>query len=159
MDMQPYSFSIANGYQHLEHVKRGTTSDAVTFHFAAIKRPSEEAHADSNSTPATYSSALRTARSVKPEHAALQLQMLPSPATEVFTGDAPTSSSQVPVPFVIVRRSGTAATFATLLVPSGDATPEVKLEQTGDGQFKVESAGSVDVFSDLHGLTFQRHAR
>ena len=159
VNMQPYRFNTASGYQHLEHVNRGITSDAVTLHFAADKRPSEEAHAESNSTPATYNSDRTTTHSEKSEHAELTLQMLPSPATEVFTGDAPTSSSQVPVPFVIVRRSGTTTNFVTLLVASGSATPEVHFEQTGDGQFKVESAGWVDVFSDTGGLTLQHHAR
>jgi hypothetical protein len=158
--MQPYSFNAANGYQHLAHVKHGTTSGALMFRFAADKRPfEEEAHADSNSTPATYNSAQWLAHSEKPEHAELQLEMLPSPATEVFIGEAPTRSSQSAVPFVIVRRSGTSVTFVTLLAPSDGLTPEMHLKQTGSGQFEIESAGSLDIFSDTKGFKYQHRER
>ena len=157
--MQPYIFDAANGYQHLEHVKHGTMSDALMLHFAADKRPSKEAHAESNSTPATYNSAQWIAPSEKPEHAELQLEMLPSPATEVFIGDAPTKNSPSPVSFVIVRRSFRTGMFVTLLTPSAGAAPNVHITKRGDGQFQVESADSVDTFSDTKGFAFQHHMR
>jgi hypothetical protein len=158
-DMQPYSFTWTNGYQHLSRVKHGTTSDLLTVRFRADKKPSEETRADSNSTPATIDSAPRPTGPAKPVHAELQLQMLPSPATEVFTGDGPTRSSQIPVPFVIARRSGTTAAFVTLLTPSGGPAPQIHVKQTGDGQFQIEAAGWVDTFSDAKGLNFQHRVR
>jgi hypothetical protein len=159
VDMQPYSFNVANGYQHLAHVKHGTTSDALMLHFAADKQPSEEAQADSNSTPATYNSAQWVRHSERPEHAELQLEMLPSPATQVFTGDAPTRSSQSPVPFIIVRRTGTTETFVTLLTPSAGAPTNLHIRKMADGRFQIESAASVDTFSDTKGFAFEHHVR
>jgi hypothetical protein len=156
MAMEPYTFTGTNGYQHLSQVIHGITSDEITTRFVADRKPSPIA-GESDSTPATYDSAPRPKAEVA--HAELAVQMLGSTETEVFTGGSPSRDSQTPVPFVIVRRSGTAATFVTLLVPSGGTTPEVHLKQTGDGQFEVESAGSVDTFSDAKGFTFQRHAR
>jgi hypothetical protein len=157
MDIQPYSFTIANGYQHLSHVKHGTTSDVIMLNFAADKRPSEEAHADSNSTPATYNSATGNVHSEKPEHAELQLEILPSPATEVLVGDAPSRNSQSPVPFVIARRSLMTGTFVTLLTPSAGASPGLHIRKTGGAQFQIESADSVDTFSDVKGFAFEHH--
>jgi hypothetical protein len=154
--VEPYTFSGTNGYQHLSHVMHGSTPDDIATHFVADRKPAPVA-SESDSTPATYDSAPRPKSDTA--HAELDLQMLGAPATEVFTGGGPSRDSQTPIPFVIVRRSGISTTFVTLLVPSGGPTPEVRLKQIGEDQFEVESAGSVDTFSDAKGFKLQRHAR
>jgi hypothetical protein len=157
VDMEPYTFNGTNGYQHLSDVKHGTTSGDIATRFIADRKPSPIA-GESDSTPATYDSA-PPRRSAETAHEELNMQMLGSPGTEVFTGGGPSRDSQIPVPFVIVRRLGTTITFITLLVPSDGSAPEMRLKQTVNGQFQIESAGSVDTFSDTKGFAFEHHVR
>ena len=159
VDMQPYSFTGTNGYQHLSHVKRGSTSDLLTVRFVTEKKQSDEAHSDSNSTPATLDSAPRLASDDRPMHADLQLQMLASPGTELLTGDAPTRSSQVPVPFIIARRSGKETSFITLLGVSQEPASGLRLTRRQDGQLQIEAAHWVDTFSDSQSPTYKHLSR
>jgi hypothetical protein len=161
VDMTPHTFTAANGYQHLLHVMHGDSAADLNLHFVAERKPSIS-NLDSNSPPATYDSAPRRTPT-ETTHAQLALQMLGIRATEVFTGDAPSRESQVPVPFVIVRRTGTSVTFVTLLTTSGqssaigDAVP--KLSETGNGVFQVVSVKGVDSFSLEKGFTFRHTAK
>ncbi|MEG9432880.1 heparinase II/III domain-containing protein [Terriglobus sp. ADX1] len=157
VNMKPYTFPAANGYQHLLHAVQGTTEADISLHFVAERKPSVSI-SDSNSPPATYDSAPRQI-STKTEHSQLALQMLGAPATEFFTGEAPSREFPAPVPFVIVRRTGTSVTFATLLSTSNAllSTGRTKphLNKTKDGNFQVETTEGVDVFSTINGLRLQ----
>lgn len=159
--MKPYTFTESNGYQHLLHVMHGDNAAGLMLDFAAERKPSVT-NLDSNSPPATYDSAPRHT-STETAHAQLTLQMLGAPKTEVFTGDAPSREAQAPVPFVVVRRTGTSITFATLLSTSGtfvsaDETAP-RLSTTEDGSFQVETTEGVDLFSTVNGFRYQRKAK
>ncbi|WP_047495731.1 heparinase II/III family protein [Terriglobus sp. TAA 43] len=148
VEMKPYSFSTTNGYQRLLNVMHGETAADIGLRFVAERQPSA-ANGESNSTPATYDSAPRHP-STEIAHAQLTLQMLGAPATEVFTGSAPSRESGS-VPFVIARRVGTSVTFATLLTTSGQTSsagnPAAKLRTTADGGFQIETTQGTDSFS------------
>lgn len=160
-DMKPYTFTASNGYQHLSNVVHGSIATDVKVRFEAEHKPSVS-NSDSNSPPATYDSAPRHI-STEVTHAQLALQMLGAPETEVFTGNAPSRESPTPVPFVVVRRTGTSVTFATLLSTSGTFPPTGKmaprLSQTSDGTFQVETPESVDVFSTENEDKFQHRVK
>jgi hypothetical protein len=161
VDMKPYTFTETNGYQHLQHAMHGDTATDLTLRFVAQRKPSA-ADSESNSTPATYDSAPRH-ESAETTHAELALQMLGAPGTEVFTGDAPSRESQVPVPFVVVRRTGISIIFATLLSTSGAAlstgNTAPRLSKTEGGNFQIDTAEGVDVFSTVNGDEFQHKAK
>ncbi|MEK6398867.1 MAG: alginate lyase family protein, partial [Terriglobus sp.] len=59
--IKPFTFTTANGYQHLSHVMHGTSDADLTVHFVAERKPSI-ADSESNSPPATYDSAPRHVR-------------------------------------------------------------------------------------------------
>jgi len=161
VNMKPYTFTTSNGYQHLLHVLRGGTATDVKLRFEAERKPSMSS-LDSNSPPATYDSAPRHV-SMEIAHAQLELQMLGAPETEVFTGDAPSRESQTAIPFVIVRRTGTSITFATLLATSKSRLPTASrpphLTKAEDDTFQVETTEGVDVFSTRNGFKFQHKGK
>jgi hypothetical protein len=84
--------------------------------------------------------------------AELNLLMLPAPGAEVVTGEAPSKSTPSPVPFLIVRRSGTTATFAALLSIPNEHQPGLApgtiVTQTAPGHYQIEGLGFSDRFTD-----------
>ena len=75
------------------------------------------------------------------------------------TYKAPTRSSQIPVPFVSCDVQHDRNVRHALLTPSGGPASHLRLKQTGDRQLEVESASSVDTFSDTKRFTFEPRAR
>ena len=155
--MQPYSFTTANGYQHLADTRRGTTDADIAVQFIADRNASAS-NIDSNSPPATYDSAPHD-RSIPAAHAEISLTMLGAPATEVFTGVAPSRDQPAPVPFVIVRRTARSATFVAVLSTSGQKVEGVHIKQNADGTFRIESQHGVETFSDTGELAFHPASR
>jgi hypothetical protein len=164
LNAKPYTFTAMNGYQHLSNGMREVTSGMINARFVDLKQQKAiTRESESNSTPATYQSgavhlpepAIQTAK------INVDLQMLPAAMSEVFTGEAPSRSSQSPVPFVIVRRSGTSANFAALLTVTGgqpgEAHPHVTLKQVSTGQYRIEGPGFADDFSADGNLNLQHH--
>ncbi|NUQ29451.1 MAG: alginate lyase family protein [Acidobacteriaceae bacterium] len=151
LQMKPSTLSTANGYQHLGNSNEGITSKAIAVRF--ISQTADVHEPVSNSTPATYRSndALQPRSKVQSSNIELNLQMLSAPATEVIIGDAPARGSKNPAPFVLVRRSGTSATFATLLTAADEQTSgttrKITFKQTARGKYQVEGPGFSDIFS------------
>jgi hypothetical protein len=165
LKMEPYAFSAANGYQHLSNTMRGSTADAIAIRFAGSSQRSIAHETDSNSTPATYRSNSSPMPGTLERNSKfeLDLKMLPAPMTEVVTGNAPSKSSQSPVSFVIMRRSGTSATFVTLLTITGgqpaDMRQRTKLLQNTPGGYRIEGAGFSDDFSSKDNFDLQHHLK
>jgi hypothetical protein len=162
--LEPYTFTTTNGYQHLSDSMRQVTSGMINTRFVDLKQQRAITRvSESNSTPATYQSGKAHLPEPKIQNANIKvdLQMLPAAASEVFTGKAPSRSSQSPVPFLIVRRSGTSANFAALLtVTSGQAADihqPVIFKQRAPGQYRIEGPGFSDDFSTDGNLNLQHH--
>lgn len=158
--MHPYVFqSAANGYDYLHNVKRGESSDAIQLAFVANPSASQfVVEHETNSVAATHlarglSSPLPAAED--PE-VRLALQILGAPGTTIFTGDAPGPDLRIPVPFVIVRRSGTSATFVTVLATStqqsAGVASRITLQQIGEDRYMIGGTNFSDTFVD--GVTF-----
>jgi len=164
LKMESYRLPAANGYQHLSNGMHGTTSDAIAIRYVSNQRSTTQGH-DSNSSPETYRSGVTSLPKPPPQTAnvELDLQMQPAPLTEIFTGDAPSRSSLSPVPFVIVRRSGTSAAFATLLSISDegstDVTRRITLTQTTSGRYQIDGPSFSDSFLDENNFDFQHHVK
>lgn len=74
----------------------------------------------------------------------VSLEVLGNAPTEVFQGVAPGPHPVVKVPFLIVRRTRSAATFVSLFVPSKGATPAIHAEFAKNGAITVKGPGWVD---------------
>ena len=161
---ESYTLTATNGYQHLSNTTHGVTSDAIAVRFVSGPRRIQS-KSESNSTPATYYSAKPP--SPKPiipgTKVELDLQMLPAAKTEVITGNAPSKSSQSPVPFVIVRRSGTSASFGALIAVKDeqvtDTQQHLTLEEDPAGQFSVKGPHLSDRFSNNEELDLHHYVK
>jgi hypothetical protein len=167
LKMEQYMPAGINGYQLLSNSMHGTTSNSVSVHFVSNnknERSIAEEH-DSNSTPATYRSSAESASKAAMQNvkAELNLLMLPAPGSEVVTGEAPSKSTPSPVPFLIVRRSGTTATFATLLSIPNEHQPGLApgtiVTQTAPGHYQIEGRGFSDSFTDEGNFDFQHNSK
>jgi hypothetical protein len=151
--MEPYTPTAQNGYQHLANVQSGRTSGTIAVRFVSQAQKMGAEKSDSNSTPATErAGTMRPENREKPGATVdLDLQMLAAPMSDVIIGDAPSKSSPSPVPFLLVRRSGTAAAFGTLLEPSDKPAagqgPRLKLEEIEPGQYRIQGPEFSDTFS------------
>jgi hypothetical protein len=154
---EPYTLTATNGYQHLTNTMHGTTSDAIGARFVSSPR-TIKSESESNSTPATYYST--KSPSPKPlipgAKVELDLQMLPAVKTEIITGNAPSKSSQSPVPFMIVRRSGTSASFGALIAVKDEQPAATQqhftFEQDASGQYVIKGPHFSDRFSNYEKL-------
>ena len=162
LKLEPYTLTAQNGYQHLSNLMHATTSDAIDVRFVSSPRIARS-EPESNSTPATYysskpSSQPRSAPGAKVE---LDLQMLPAEKTQVMTGNAPSKSSQSPVPFVIVRRSGTASSFAALIAVKDEATyrQSLRFGRKASGQYTIDGLHFSDSFSNDEKVDLHHHAK
>lgn len=161
---EPYTLTATNGYQHLSNTMHEETPDAIAVRFVSSPR-TIQSESESNSTPATYYSA----KPPSPKPAApgtkveLDLQMLSHAKTEVITGNAPSKSSQSPVPFVIVRRSGTSASFGALITVKDeqmtDTQHRLTLEQDATGQYVIKGAHFSDRFSNNENLDLHHYVK
>jgi hypothetical protein len=163
-NMEPYIPAAANGYQHLSNSLHGTTSGNISVRFVSANEKSTPEEHESNSTPATYKSSAAPSREPATEkEVELDLQMLPAPATEVVIGNAPSRNYPSPVPFVIVRRSGTTATFATLLTMpdkrNADLRAHITLTQTAPDRYRIEGPSFSDSFADEDRFDLQQHSK
>jgi len=121
--LQPFQqFPSVNGYAHLSDPMTAQTTGDIEVRFDATGDGHlHTSEASSNSPPATTRAPKPKAASSNQRlqiPATLRLTMLGTPTSQLFTGTAPGQDLRVPVPFVLVRRSGIAAEFITLLVPS-----------------------------------------
>ena len=87
--------------------------------------------------------------------------MLGTPTSQFFTGTAPGQDLRVPVPFVLIRRSGIAAEFITLLVSSASAhadDPEsaLTLEHRSSGVIVVHGSQFIDTIEPGEKLSYHR---
>jgi hypothetical protein len=163
-NMEPYIPAAANGYQHLSNSLHGTTSGNISVRFVSANEKSTPEEHESNSTPATYKSSAAPSREPATEkEVELDLQMLPAPATEVVIGNAPSRNYPSPVPFVIARRSGTTATFATLLTMpdkrNADLRAHITLTQTAPDRYRIEGPSFSDSFADEDRFDLQQHSK
>lgn len=160
--LKPFQFTAANGYQHLSHAMGGITSKeiAIRFQAAISNKPSREER--SNSTPATYrfATAVSPLRQRSDASVDVDLFMLPRPETEVILGNSPSTGIPSEVSFVIARRRGTSATFATLLQisPSNkqSSRSHLRFKQLPSGELIVQGEHFTDTFSDTTKLSFHR---
>ncbi len=89
--------------------------------------------------------------------AGIDLQLLAAPGTELFTGTAPGSDLRVPVPFLIVRRKGTSATFAALLTPFADAPKsQLSFDESPNGELHIHGTNFTDTVTLGDHLTYHR---
>jgi hypothetical protein len=87
--------------------------------------------------------------------------MLGVPTSQFFAGTAPGQDLRVPVPFVLVRRSGIAAEFITLHVPSASAHADdhertLTLEQRSSGVVVVHGSRFIDTIEPGEKLSYHR---
>jgi hypothetical protein len=87
--------------------------------------------------------------------------MLGAPTSQLFTGTAPGQDLRVPVPFVLIRRTGTAAEFITLLVPSASADADdresvLTLESRTLGAIVVHGSRFVDTIQLGEKVSYHR---
>lgn len=163
---QPYAdFPNGNGYNHLMNPMHTESSAPIHIRFVSSKVTSQGG-GDSNSISST-TRAPHVAAAPGPilsKSVAVDLKMIGTPDTEFFTGDAPGPDLRIPVPFLIVRRKGTAASFVALLTTSlADATPseanEIRVKQTADGEFDIDGPDFSDAFSATGELRYVRKTR
>ena len=164
--LQPFQqFPSVNGYAHLSDPMTAETAGDIEVRFDATGDGHlHTSEASSNSPPATT-------RALKPKDASsnhrlqipatLRLRMLGTPTSEFFTGTAPGQDLRVAVPFVLVRRSGIAAEFITLLVPSASAEvddPEgaLTVEHRTLGVIVVHGSRFVDTIQLGEKLSYRR---
>ena len=153
-----------NGYQHLSNSMHGTTSGAIAVRFMSNPR-TIESQPNSNSTPATYYSteqpSLKSPRSSVGVE--LDLRILAAAKTEIITGNAPSKSSPSPAPFVIVRRSGTSASFGALIVVKDqhwiEARQNLTFEQDASGEYLIKGPHVLDRFSNDNNFDLDHQIR
>jgi hypothetical protein len=76
--------------------------------------------------------------------AGLRLRMAAAPGTTVVAGEGLGPDLRVPVPFVLVRRTGTAARFVAVYEPFAK-TPRIRaVREASPGAFTIEREGGVD---------------
>jgi hypothetical protein len=162
LQLHPFRFNAANGYQHLSNTTLGVTSQELAIRFRSDSSEKHSSEESSNSTPATYRFATEN-RSVHPARDTgmdLNLQMLSAPETQVIIGNSPSRHIPPDVSFVVARRSGTSVTFATLLQVSTSDEPygasQVRFSQLPSGQLTIRGPHFVDTFSDESKLSFSR---
>jgi len=86
--------------------------------------------------------------------------MLGGPATTVVAGDGPGPDLQKPVPFLLARRTGTAARFAALLEPYGDWPAITAFREVAPDLFEVQGPEWTDtVRLGAQGLDYVRASR
>jgi hypothetical protein len=165
---QPFQqFPSVNGYGHLSGAMTAQTAGDVKVRFDATG----DGHlptsgASSNNPPATTRAPKPKAASLNQRLqilATLRLTMLGTPTSQLFAGTAPGQDLRVPVPFVLVRRSGIAAEFITLLVPSGsvgvdDPESALILEHRTPGVIVVHGSRFVDTIQPGEKLSYHREA-
>jgi hypothetical protein len=163
LKVEPYTLTPQNGYQHLSNTMHGATSDAIAVRFVSIPRTTNS-ESESNSTPATYYSTkpLPPKPSTPGAKIEVNLQMLPVAKSEVITGQAPSKSSQSPVPFVIVRRSGTSASFEALITVRDEGITNrqhLRFEHNISGRYSIDGPHFSDTFSDNEKLDVHHYAK
>jgi hypothetical protein len=77
----------------------------------------------------------------------VRLEMLGAADTRIVSGEGLGPDLRVPVPFVMVRREGASARFATLYVPYRDSCAVKRFQAIGDTEYEVEMSGSRDRIS------------
>jgi len=72
----------------------------------------------------------------------LRLEMLGAPGSRIVAGEGLGPDLRVPVPFVMVRRSGTSARFAAVYVPYVDAPAVTGFRALSDTEYEIETRNS-----------------
>ena len=163
LKLEPYTSTTQNGYQHLADTMHGATSDAIAVRFVSAPRTTQS-ESESNSTPATYDSTKPASPKLSTAGAKIELnlQMLPVATSEIITGNAPSKTSQTPVPFVIVRRSGTSASFEALISVSDEGGADrqhLSLEHNMSDQYTIDGPHFSDSFSNNEKLDLHHYVK
>ena len=164
--LQPFQqFPSVNGYAHLSDAMTAQTAGDIQVRFDATG----DGHL--HTSEASSNSPLATIRAPKIKAdssnqglqiaATLRLTMLGTSTSQLFTGTGPGQDLRVPVPFVLVRRSGIAAEFITLLVPSTaadahDHESALTLECQTPGIIVVHGSRFVDTIQLGEKLSYHR---
>jgi hypothetical protein len=129
LKVAPYDgFPKTNGYQYLSDVHRAISSETI------------------RSTFALYS----------PASGGMHVTLLGGPVSEIFSGVAPDSQTKIPVPFLIVRRTGISARFVTLLQPFGSKSYAVSPSFESSGVLVVRGRGWTDTIQFTDPLEYSR---
>lgn len=163
LKVEPYTLTAQNGYQHLTNTMHGSTSDAVAVRFVSTSQTTHS-ESESNSTPATYYSTKPPSPKLSTPGAKIELnlQMLPVAKSEVIIGKAPSKSSQSPVPFVIVRRSGISASFEALITVSDEGVTDrqrLRFEHNVSGKYTIDGPHFSDSFSNNERLDLHHYVK
>ncbi len=113
----PYAgFPKTNGYQYLDKVESAATADTIHSTFTLETQPP----------------------------VGMYVTVFGAPGSQVFTGVAPGNKMAVPVPFLIVRRSGRGARFLTLFQPFRSGQQRFTSELRGSDVVIVHGPGWTD---------------
>ncbi len=154
----------ANGYGHLLNVQSGETANEIDVRFVADPAQSKQ---DNEGKIAVASSEPGSSRgskgAVQRREIELNMSVLPAPATQVLAGQAPGPDLKINVPFVIVRRSGISATFASILAtsprPPASAADAIRLKQIDDSHYLIEGPNFSDTFTNGGQFEYRRQPR
>lgn len=160
--MEPYTDGhLTNGYNRLQDNTRGETSDDIHLRYIADPAQSKQ----DKDAVASYREPTPIRPSAPPsqKEVELDLQMLASSDTQVLTGEAPGPDLRIPVPFVIIRRSGTSATFAALLTTSlyqpTSKLPNITVRRLDSNRFQIEGSNFSDIFVDGSSFEFSHRTK
>jgi hypothetical protein len=154
-------FPVGSGYEHLKVAQHGVVEGEIRTRFVTAAPLGKVVEKETTTFPDTMRAAqVGRVSAVDEGVAGVDFAMLQSGRSEVFTGTGPGPDLHVPVPLVMVRRTGLSARFVGVLAPfKGDGGAGITLREMAGGDVEVSGTGFVDTVSVGQGVRYRRMRR